>query len=208
MEHSIQQAIKYGVQIGAHPSYPDLAGFGRRKMKLPVDELIALLKSQIALIDGLAQSHGAKMTYVKPHGALYNSLANDQEEALAFVTAIQNYDDKLAIMGLPNAALEQAAHTGGLQFVREGFIDRSYQLDGRLCPRGQEGAVLESIDEMLVQFEQIVVKEKVMTQSEEYIPIQVDSLCIHGDNPKAVALLKALHEKANTLGVKIKKFDL
>jgi UPF0271 protein len=207
-EQTIQNAIKYGVQVGAHPSYPDLAGFGRRKMQLSADELKSIVKSQIAIIDGLARSYGTKLKYVKPHGALYNSLADDADEAAAFVSAIGAYDNSLAIMGLPHSELEKAARSANINFIKEGFIDRRYQTGGRLQARSEAGAVLENVDDMIQQFEDLVTKRQVKTNSGHMINMQIDSLCIHGDNPKAAALLTALHEKAKKLGVTIQKFDL
>jgi len=208
IENAIQQAIKYGVQIGAHPSYPDLAGFGRRKMHIATEELKSVVKSQIAIIDGLARSHGARMSYVKPHGALYNSLAKDAAEAAAFVCAIKEYDDRLGIMGLPNSQLEQQANSAHISFIREGFIDRCYTEEGNLLARGEAGAVLDSVEDMLIQFESLANRQEVVSNTGKIIPMEVDSLCIHGDNPRAELLLIALHEKAKKLGVHIQKFEL
>ncbi len=208
IEKTIQTAIQHYVQIGAHPSYPDLAGFGRRKMTLPHKELQALVKSQIAIVDGLTNSHGAKLKYVKPHGALYNSLAKDANEAEAFVSAIQSYNATLAIMGLPNSQLEKAAKRSAIRFIREGFIDRLYQPDGSLAPRDMPNAVYKNVEEMIQQFLKIVVEGKVATSNGKEIAMEVESLCIHGDNPHAEELLKALHKEAKRKNMLIKKVAL
>lgn len=207
IEQTIQHAIKHQVQIGAHPSYPDLAGFGRRKMHLSYDELSSIIKAQIAIIDGIARSNEGYLRYVKPHGALYNSLANDKAEAKAFVEAIRTYNNKLAILGLPNSQLEHAAKSAEIEFIREGFIDRRYTVDGKLQPRNEDGSVLNKIEAMLSQFESIAVHRTVVTHTGKVIAMEVDSLCIHGDNPHAEDLLKALHQCAQELNINLKKFD-
>lgn len=208
IENTIDEAIKHNVQIGAHPSYPDLAGFGRRNMQLSGTELRSLIKSQIAIIDGLARSKGSIMQYVKPHGALYNSLAKNKHEATDFTEAIASYNYELAIMGLPNSELEIAAQKKGLKYIREGFIDRRYHENGSLVSRSDEQAVLTSIPDMLLQFEKLAKTESVSTLEGKTMEMKVDSLCIHGDNPQVIELLIALHKKAQTLKIKLQKVPL
>jgi len=205
IEKTVKLAVKHNVQIGAHPSYPDLAGFGRRKMHLSKEELMATIKSQIAIIDGLSRSHNGLMQYVKPHGALYNSLQNDAEEAAIFTQAVKSYRKDLSIMGLPKSELHKMADKHDVNYICEGFIDRLYQNDGSLMPRGKSGAVLTSIDEMIDQFKSIVLDNTVRTGKNEKLRIKVDSLCIHGDNPKIVALLESLSKILKSNGIAIKK---
>jgi len=205
IEKTIQLVKQYNVQIGAHPSYPDLEGFGIRKMTLSPAELSAQVKTQIAVIDGLCRSYGIELKYVKAHGALYNHLNQDAADAQVFTKAISEYSDKLAIMGLPNSTLHQAAKHQKVAYIREGFIDRLYQADGSLSPRSEKGAVFDSIDQMIEQFKSIVINKSVKASDGNQIDLDVDSLCIHGDNPKITSLLTKLTEVTKLENITIRK---
>ena len=135
MERTLQQAIEHGVQIGAHPSYPDRSGFGRRKMDVDKQELKAIIKYQIAAIQGMAQSLNAKVSYVKPHGALYNRAASDPIEAATILKAIHEIDPELILMGLAGSLVEAMAHEKGQPFIAEAFADRRYDKNGQLVAR-------------------------------------------------------------------------
>lgn len=206
MENTIKKAIHYGVQIGAHPSYPDLAGFGRRKILLAPDELKAAIKYQIAALQGMVKSLGGELKYVKAHGALYNTIAHDKTEAEVFLTAVNEINPNLTIMGLAGSPFQEYTRKFGFKFIREGFLDRRYQENGSLMSRKENGAVLESVEASLKQFQSIAENGEVETVTGNKIKMEVDSLCIHGDNPLAENILKAIHQSENKIS--IKKLDL
>jgi len=193
IEHTIQSALEHHVQVGAHPSYPDLQGFGRRPMKLSTDELTATVKYQVAAIKGVTESLGGKLQYVKPHGALYNAMAMDEKEALTVIKAIQAIDDQLAIMGLAGSKVEYLAKKMSIPFIREAFADRRYTSAGTLTSRSNKNAVINDPQEAAEQVLSIVQENKVFSDEGKTITIHADSVCIHGDNPKAVDILKSTH---------------
>lgn len=204
IENTIKKAIQYGVQVGGHPSYPDLQGFGRRKMSVPAVELKAIIKYQIAAIKGITESHNGKMTYVKPHGALYNTAASDEKEASIIIQAIQEIDENIAIMGLAGSTNELLAKEMGIRFIAEAFADRRYTADGRLMSRSKVGAVLHKPEDTASQVLSMVKQKTVTADDGSIIPLKPQTICIHGDNPKVVDILKAIHQilKANQIGIK------
>ncbi|MBX2871294.1 MAG: LamB/YcsF family protein [Saprospiraceae bacterium] len=195
IEKTIKGALAYDVQIGAHPSYPDLAGFGRRNMQIPEEELRALVKYQISAIKGMVESLGGRLQYVKPHGALYNTAAHEAREAMAIIKAIQEVDDSLYLMGLAGSPIQELAAEQQIPFVAEAFADRKYMKDGRLRSRSAIGAVIESAEEAAQQVVDIVLQQRVETYEGEYWPLEAQSICIHGDNPAAVAVLQTIDQK-------------
>lgn len=195
IEKTIQGALAYGVQIGAHPSYPDLAGFGRRKMQIKPDELRAIVKYQVAALKGMVESLGGKLTYVKPHGALYNTAAHQEDEALAIIKAIQEIDNELYLMGLAGSPIADLAQKLQIPFIAEAFADRKYMSDGKLRSRSEIGAVIDAPLQAAQQVVDIVLQNRVETYEGEIWPLQAQSICIHGDNPAAVAVLEAIDEQ-------------
>ncbi|MFK7983343.1 MAG: 5-oxoprolinase subunit PxpA [Saprospiraceae bacterium] len=193
IEKTIKNALKYGLQIGAHPGLPDLQGFGRRRMQIPADELRAIIKYQIAAIKGITESLGGKLTYVKPHGALYNMAADDAAIAQSIVQAIQEIDEAMAFMGLAGSEpMEQTAKKAGIRFIAEAFADRRYTPNGRLQSRSIEGAVIHDVQKAAAQV-LALAKDKQVTSSENTIlNLAAQSICIHGDNPKIGAILQAI----------------
>lgn len=191
IEQTIRQAIRYNLRIGAHPSYPDLVGFGRRKMALSSAELRANISYQVAAIKGMVESLGGQLSYVKPHGALYNEMAIHQTEALPVIEAIQRIDKKLSLMGLANSPLATFAQQQGIPFIAEAFADRQYNDQGQLMPRSQENAVITTPSLAVEQVLNIIEHQKVKTPNGEFA-IQAQSICVHGDNSAAPAILKAL----------------
>ena len=192
IERTIQLAIEHEVQIGAHPGYPDLMGFGRRKMHIPASDLKAMVKYQVAAIKGLAESHGGHLTYVKPHGALYNSMVKDAEETAVVVEAILAINENIAIMGLAGSRVKAIVEAKGGRFIAEAFADRRYEADGTLMSRLKEGAVLHDPEQIAAQVLQIVREKKVTTADGVKIEMDAQSICIHGDNPAALTILQHL----------------
>lgn len=195
IQYSIKSALKYNLRIGAHPSYPDLVGFGRRKMHLSNAELTAAILYQVGALKSMVESLGGSLTYVKPHGALYNSMAQNKAEAFAVIEAIQLLDSNLALMGLANSPLEGWAREKNIQFIPEAFGDRSYTEKGQLMARSEPNALLTNPSEVLKQVTHIIKEKRVQTQN-GFLSIAAESICIHGDNPAALDILKSL-KKAN-----------
>jgi len=195
IEKTIQGALAYAVQIGAHPSYPDLAGFGRRKMQIKSDELRAIIKYQVAALKGMVESLGGKLTYVKPHGALYNTAAHQTEEAWAIIKAVQEIDSELYLMGLAGSPIADLAQKLQVPFIAEAFADRKYMSDGKLRSRSKIGAVIETPLEAAQQVVDIVLRNRVETYEGETWSLRAQSICIHGDNPSAVAILESIDEQ-------------
>ena len=206
IQNTIQLAIDHKVKIGAHPSYPDLAGFGRRKMDIPQKELKAIIKYQIAAVKGIAESMGTKVSYVKPHGALYNTAATEEQEAMAIIEAIKEMDDSLYLMGFAGSQLQELAKQNDLNFIAEAFADRKYTARGKLMSRKIKGASITSEKEAVNQMISIMLRNVVKTEEGEELEIVADSICIHGDNKNAVKLLKAMDDKLSSMGISKKSF--
>ena len=190
MRETIAAAIANNVAIGAHPSYPDRAGFGRRSAYLGGDELRVSLFEQINALISAAEEQGATLTHVKPHGALYNDAVNDRELADLVAGCVAATVPGAAFVGLPDSEMQRAAYRHSLHFVAEGFIDRAYQDDGQLVPRSEPGAVHKSLELILPQAVSLVGK--------------VDTLCIHGDTPGAVEAAAAVRDVLEKQGVEIR----
>jgi len=196
LENTISMAIAHNTRIGAHPSYPDLMGFGRQKMQIPFPQLKALVKYQVAALKGLVESQGAQLAYVKPHGALYNSIAKDPKEAQVVLEAIQEIDPHLQLMGLAGSHLADLAAQMNIRFIAEAFADRKYESDGHLVARDKAGSVLQNPQEIADQVLSIVRDQQVSTLDQTLVSLRADSICIHGDNPMVLPILEAI---TNTL---------
>ncbi len=193
IEKTIKNALKHGLQIGAHPGFPDLQGFGRRKMRVPADELRAIVKYQIAAIKGITESLGGKLTYVKPHGALYNMAADDAKIAKSIVQAIQEIGENLAFMGLAgSASMKETAKKAGIRFIAEAFADRRYTPNGRLQSRSIEGAVIHDAEKAAAQVLALAKDKQLISSENTIIKLEAQSICIHGDNPKVEDILQAI----------------
>lgn len=206
IEQTIQKAIHHQVQIGAHPGYPDLQGFGRRKMQIPATELKSIVKYQVAAIKGLVESHGATLKYVKPHGALYNSMAQNEQEANSVVEAILSIDQNLKIMGLAGSLVQAVVEQKGGQFIAEAFADRRYNLDGTLQARTTSGAILENPKDIAQQVLSIVQNQRATTINGQTVSIHAQSICIHGDNPSVIPILSAISEALATADIQKASF--
>ena len=189
IKDTLALAKQHNVMVGAHPSYPDRENFGRRSMQMPATELIACVQYQIATLQGMAQNIGLSLGYVKPHGALYNDMMSNGHLRSAVMTAVAESQATSNLMLLATAEAEihrQEAQVFGLKLYFEVFADRAYQDNGALVPRGTEGAILSS-EQMLAQVQQLAQDGSVTTISGQRLSLLADSLCVHGDNPQAVA---------------------
>jgi len=197
MQKTLELAKQHNVCVGAHPSYPDLVGFGRRSMKCSTEEIIAMVNYQVAAIDGVAKSLGIEISYVKPHGALYNDMMVNSQVRSAILTALSNYPKKLALMlqATPELTLHKAeAKSYGIEIISEAFADRCYLDNGKLTPRTETHAV-HNKEKTLAQVRQLTEQGSVTTATGKQLALNVDSLCVHGDNPagvQAISEIKAL----------------
>jgi UPF0271 protein len=187
-------AKQHNVAIGAHPSYPDLQGFGRRSMKLSPQTLTNTLHYQIAAIDGMAQCQGLSITYVKPHGALYNDMMANEEILETVIKAISLYPKPLKLMILATAKQKQhqlLADKYGVSLMFEAFADRLYTDEGLLTPRSQANAVHDKAA-LMAQVKQLVAHETVTTNTGKLLKLKADTLCVHGDNEASIAQIKEI----------------
>ncbi|HEX9651958.1 MAG TPA: 5-oxoprolinase subunit PxpA [Cyclobacteriaceae bacterium] len=192
IENTIIGALKNGVNVGAHPSYPDVPGFGRRKMDLQKAELKALIKYQIIAVKGLAECLGAAITYVKPHGALYNSMVINNEETKWVIEGIKEIDNQLMLMGLAGSQVESISKEMNIEFIAEAFADRRYEPDGTLMSRRKKNSIISDPNQAADQVISIIKNNSVESLDGTLVPIKARSICIHGDNPKAVEILTAI----------------
>lgn len=192
IDRTIQKALKYNLEIGAHPSYPDLQGFGRRRMEVGENELEPILRYQIGAIRAMTQSNGGHLNHVKPHGALYNYAAIHMSTAMAIVKAVKNISPELILYVPPNSCLAEAAQQMGIKVMKEGFIDRTYDDEGKLVSRKLENAVITDPGIAQEQLEQMEKTGTVTTITNKEIPMIVETYCIHGDNPSALRILETL----------------
>lgn len=194
MAKTLQLAKQHNVMLGAHPSYPDLQGFGRRSMALSHSEIVNCLHYQIAALDGMAQSHGMNLSYVKPHGALYNDMMSQPVVFDAVLDAVARYYKPLKLMILATAEQQKyrdLAVAKDVSLLFEAFADRRYTDEGKLAPRSQPGAVLHA-DEMLTQVAQLVKHGTVTTITGIQLKLKADALCVHGDNQAAITQIQQI----------------
>jgi 5-oxoprolinase (ATP-hydrolysing) subunit A len=206
LRRSCALAVAAGVTIGAQVSYRDLAGFGRRAMDVPADELTAELLYQIAALDGIARTEGSLVRYVKPHGALYHRVLTDRAQAAALVDAMAGYDPSLALLTQPRGAVAALARAAGITVVPEGFADRGYLADGSLVSRQQPGALITDQARVAQRAVRMATEGLVTSADGPDIAIQPRSLCIHGDTPGAAALAQAVRAGLERAGVTLAPF--
>jgi len=196
MRNTLALAKQHKVEVGAHPGYRDLAGFGRRSIPHTADELHALLTYQIAALDGMAQAQGLTLSYVKPHGALYNDMMANTELRAQVMQCLAEFHRPLKLMLLATADTEQhlqEAARFNLALSFEAFADRCYDDNGRLLPRSLDNAV-HNHEQTLAQVQQLCEDSCVTTVSGQRLTLQADTLCVHGDNPTAVQAVKAIRQ--------------
>ncbi|AZZ79768.1 LamB/YcsF family protein [Gordonia alkanivorans] len=196
-------AVAAGVRIGAQVSYPDRAGFGRRFMEMSTPDLIADLVYQIGALDALARSVGGTVTYVKPHGALYNTVVHHEQQADAIVTAVRDVNPDLAVMGLPDSEVLARAERAGLAVITEAFADRAYTPAGTLVPRTEQGAVLSDSAEIARRVVEMTTSGRLTAIDGSVITVAADSICLHGDTPGAVDHARAVLEALGRAGVEV-----
>ncbi|MBN8451785.1 5-oxoprolinase subunit PxpA [Accumulibacter sp.] len=203
MRQTVRQALAAGVSLGAHPSYPDLQGFGRRVMRLPANELEALLIYQIGALAGIAQAEGGRLTHVKPHGALSNMACEEAALAGSVVAAIRSFDPTLILLAPALSQLARAAVAAGLRVASEVFADRTYTDAGNLQPRSQPGAQLHAASECVAHVRRMLDAGGIVSVSGRVIPTEVHSICVHGDGAQAVAAATAIRSALLAAGMRL-----
>ncbi len=204
MQRTVAAAAARGVAIGAHPSLPDLQGFGRREMHVTPAEAHALVIYQVGALAAFAQAAGTRLVHVKPHGALYNMAARDARLADAIAHAVADFDRNLVLVGLAGSALPDAGRRLGLRVAGEAFADRRYEADGRLSPRDEPGAVIDAIDAAITQAVAIATRGEAIARSGETVRIVADTLCVHGDRTDAGAFARRLRAALTDAGVEVR----
>ena len=207
MEKTIAMAKSAGIRVGAHPGFPDLMGFGRRNMNVTPAEAKAYTMYQLGALDGFCRGAGIRMQHVKPHGALYNMAAKDYKLATGICEAIKAFDDSLIVMALSGGELVRAARDMGLRTALEVFADRAYEEDGTLVDRRKEGAMITDENEAIERVIRMIKEKKVKAVTGKDIPIQADSVCVHGDGEKALAFVQKIREEMQKEGIKICSLD-
>ncbi len=206
LRHSCEEAVKHGVRIGAQVGYRDLAGFGRRFIDITSADLIADVIYQIGALQALAHVAGSSVAYVKPHGALYNTITNNHYQARAVARAVQAVDPSLPVLGLAGSVFFAEAERLGLRTVPEAFADRSYRPDGQLVSRRERNAVLHDPTEIADRVASMVQSGRVVAVDGSTIPITVESVCVHGDSPGAVRIATAVRDRLTSEGVDLAAF--
>ncbi|OYT73557.1 MAG: lactam utilization protein LamB [Chloracidobacterium sp. CP2_5A] len=203
LRKSVALAVERNVAIGAHPSYPDLLGFGRRDMGLTPDEVFDCVLYQVAAVKGVCEAMGGRLHHIKPHGALYNRAARAPDIAAAIARAVVKLDATLLLYGLAGSCLITEAERVGLRAISEAFADRRYQPDGTLVPRSQAGALLTDAQESVAQARRIVREQAVTSRDGQAVVIRAETLCLHGDGPHALAFAQAIRQALEADGVRI-----
>lgn len=204
MRKTVKLALSHGTAIGAHPGLPDLAGFGRREMEVSPREAYEMVVYQIGALSAFVRSEGGTMRHVKAHGALYNMSAKHQALAEAVAEAVYKVDPALILFGLSGSELIRAGRRIGLATASEAFADRTYQSDGSLTPRRSPDAMIANEDEAVRQAVRMVKEGKVTTRQQVDIPIEADTICIHGDGPQALAFAANVKQALERAGVAVK----
>ena len=203
MRSTAQLAQSLGVSIGAHPSFQDRDGFGRREMQISTAELERLVAYQIGALAEVASALGTRLNHVKPHGALYNMAARDVAMADAIARAVQTIDPSLVLFGLSGSQLVAAGERAGLVVASEVFADRGYRADGSLAPRGAPGAVLTDVADVAQRAVDMATGQGVVSVDGTTIRVKADTICIHGDTPGAAVLARAVRLALTGAGIRV-----
>lgn len=203
MRHTVAQAIKHGVKLGAHPGLPDLVGFGRRNMAISPENAYDIMVVQIGALAAVAATQGSRLHHVKAHGALYNMAVKDATLAKALAQAISDVDKSLIMFVLAGSCMVEAAQQCGLTVKQEVFCDRTYQPDGSLTPRREHNAMITDVNQSITQVLQMVQKGFVTAVDGSKVTLKAETLCIHGDQPNAVIFAQSIRSALQDAGINI-----
>jgi len=204
LRNTIRLAKQHGVAVGAHPGFPDLVGFGRREMHVAPREAEDFVLYQIAAVAGVAAAEGVRLQHVKAHGALFNMAVHDVELASAIARAVAAFDRSLVFFGLPGSALLRAGRAAGLRVAAEVFADRAYEPDGTLASRRKPGSVIHDADAVVARAVRMVVDKTVVATDGSVVPLEADTICVHGDTPGSDALAARIRDGFERAGVTVK----
>ncbi|MCI8516884.1 MAG: LamB/YcsF family protein [Hungatella sp.] len=207
MDRTVSLARESGVRVGAHPGFPDLLGFGRRNMNVTFAEAKAYTLYQLGALSGFCRAKGVKLQHVKPHGALYNMAAKDYTLSAAICEGVKEFDPELIVLALSGGQLARAAADAGLPVALEVFADRAYEEDGTLVDRKKDGAMITDEEEAIRRVVRMVKEKKVRAVTGKDIPIEADSVCVHGDGDKALAFVGRIREAFEREGIQICSLD-
>lgn len=207
MENTVKEAVKNDVAIGAHPGYPDLMGFGRRKMDVSPKEARAYMLYQLGALQAFAEANGRKLQHMKLHGAFYNTACNDEKLAVEVLKALQEVNKDIILLALSGSLIAKKAKDMGVKVAEEVFADRAYNEDGTLVSRKLPGAVIHDKDKAIERIKKMVLDGKVTTIDGKEISIAADSICVHGDNPEAVNFVKNIKESLISEGIEVKSLN-
>lgn len=202
MRRTVQLAQRHQVTIGAHPAYPDLVGFGRRSLACSPTEIENMVLYQLGALDALCRAEGTKLSYVKPHGALYNDMMHQPEKLAAVMQAVARFDNRLPLMLMAtknNQAASELAQSFDLRLWFEAFADRAYDAEGFLVARSQSGAVYHDAMVIIEQARRIATGEPLIASDGQQLRLQADTLCVHGDNPESIAAVSAIRHMLTSL---------
>jgi UPF0271 protein len=203
MRTTVALALEHGASVGAHPGFPDLVGFGRREMRATAREIEDLVAYQIGALAGIAAAQHVRIGHVKPHGALYNMAARDEELADAIARATASVDPAPRLFGLSGSKLIEAARRHGLRAVSEAFADRAYRADGTLVPRSHPGAVIDDPDTVVERAVMMARDGHVVAIDGARLPLAVETICVHGDTPDSAALAARIRQGLTAAGIGI-----
>jgi UPF0271 protein len=204
IDRTVARAVRAGVAVGAHPSHFDLRGFGRREIAADPAEVEADVVYQVGAVAAFARAHGTHLTHVKPHGSLYNQAARDGALAIAIARGVARFSRDLVLVGLAGSeAMRRAAEAEGLRFAAEAFADRAYDAEGRLVSRSRPGALITDPASAAAKALRIVRDHVVTSIDGVEVPLHADTLCLHGDNPHALAIARAVREALEGAGVSV-----
>ncbi len=206
MARAVALAKEHGVSIGAHPGFPDLMGFGRRNMNASPAEVKAYIQYQVGALSAFCRAAGVKLHHVKPHGAMYNMAGADIRLARAVAEAVAEIDDTLVLLALSGSAMIEAAREKGLPYASEVFADRNYEEDGSLRARSKPDSIIHDEEECIARVLRMVNEGKVTAVTGRDIDIRADSICVHGDNPKALAFVQRIRDALGGNGIEIRPF--
>jgi UPF0271 protein len=204
MRETVRLARRHGVAVGAHPSYPDRAGFGRARMARTPDEVRADVAGQVRALAAICRAEAVPLVHVKPHGALYNAAAQDEALARAVALGARDVDPGLVIVGLAGSPLVAVVRALGLACAEEAFADRGYTARGTLVPRGEAGALVEAPDEVAARVSRMARARSVVAVDGSVVPVAADTICVHGDTPGAAALARAIRARLAADGVAVR----
>jgi 5-oxoprolinase (ATP-hydrolysing) subunit A len=201
---TIRLAVTHGVAIGAHPGFPDLAGFGRRELHVTPGEAEDFILYQIAAVAGVARAEGACLAHIKAHGALFNMAARDRPLADALARAVATFDQSLPLFAPPHSEMAAAARALGLRVAIEVFADRAYEPDGQLAPRRKSGAVIHDVDAVVAGAVRLIAAGTIVAVDGTRLPVEADTICVHGDTPGSDRLAAAVRAGLEAAGIEVK----